>query len=146
MAHKKKRFCVSPPGVCGMHISLARPGSLLVSLFIFQPFSPSACNSSGCFGPSGSRRCNAKLCRFSAASLVPGLGLPVLKGHPRRYPFQRPACCAAQMHQPPFSISASLEAIREAISLIVWIVIYGAQGKSFSPLAARRAWWISAVI
>lgn len=62
---KRKRICVSPPGVCGMHISLARPGSLLVSLYIFQPFSPSACNSSGCFWPSGSRRCNAKLCRLA---------------------------------------------------------------------------------
>lgn len=43
-------------GVCGVHILLAQPGSPLVSLSIFQPFSPSACNSSGCCCSGGQAR------------------------------------------------------------------------------------------
>lgn len=50
------------------------------------------------------------------------------------------------MHQSPYSIRASLEAIWAAISLIVWMVIYGAESRIFPLLALLHVWWISAVI
>lgn len=60
-------LCVnrSLSGVCGVHILLAQPGSLLVSLFIFQPFlrEPAIPQVAATVEdrPTGSHHCNAKL-------------------------------------------------------------------------------------
>lgn len=50
------------------------------------------------------------------------------------------------MQQAPYSIRASLGAIWAAISLIVWMVIYGTGLSIFPLLALPHVWWLSAVI
>lgn len=67
---KKMHLCVNRLllGVCGVHILLAQPGSLLVSLFIFQPFLrvPAIPQVAAAAEdrPTGSHHCNAKLSRL----------------------------------------------------------------------------------
>lgn len=50
------------------------------------------------------------------------------------------------MHQTPYSIRASLGAIWVAISLIVWMEIYGTGGSIFLLLALPHVWGLYAGI